>query len=73
MNKTTKERIMEVLKEVNRPLATHEFPYLETNENTIATRLTELARIGAVKCRYREGKRYKEWYINTNLEQGILL
>jgi predicted Zn-ribbon and HTH transcriptional regulator len=69
---TTKERIMEVLKEVNRPLAVHEFPYIDTNENTVATRLTELARIGAVKSQYRQGKRYKEWYL-PSLRQGLLI
>ncbi len=58
---TVKEKILEVLRRSPKPLACHEFPYLGTNENTIATRLTELATEGKVTSKYRDGKRFKEW------------
>lgn len=61
--KTIKEKIIEVLEGINHPLASHEFPYIGTNENTIATRLSELATEKKVIGRYRNGKHYKEWFL----------
>lgn len=42
-------------------LAVHEFNIPGVSENSLASRLPELAKSGAVVSRIREGKPYKEW------------
>lgn len=68
---TIKEKILEILKP-DIWLAVHEFPYMGTNENTLASRLPELALDGKVEGRYRQGKRFKEWHIKEKKPSGGL-
>ena len=63
MQKTSREKILERLSSVTVPLAVHELNIFGSSENAVASRLTELARAGQVGSRFREGKRFKEWYI----------
>jgi len=68
----TKEKILCILSTTKKKMAVHEFGLQSISENNLATRLSELAKIGKVSSQYREGKRYKEWFI-SKLQQGELI
>jgi hypothetical protein len=61
--KTIPERIIEVLSQAVKPLATHEFPFIGTNEPTISARLREMAIDGKVMGFRRKDKKFKEWIL----------
>jgi len=63
--KTIKEQAMEVIENTGKPLAAHEFrDYgIMTNDNCMSSRLNELEREGKLESRFRQGKRFKEWYV----------
>ncbi len=65
MKPTMKDMIMDVFNRENRAFAPHEFfEYgIIHNDHSISARLNELEREGKLKSRYREGKNYKEWYV----------
>lgn len=60
-NRTAKDLIRERLKEAGRALAVHELNIFGYSENALATRLSEMARVGVVVGVKREGKQFKEW------------
>lgn len=57
----TKQAIIKRLVEARRPLAVHEFDIPGHSENSIASRLPEMAKIKIVEGRRRRGCAYKEW------------
>lgn len=70
--KTAKERILERL-EGNFWLACHELKILGVSENSAATRLSEMAKMGLVEGRFRKDEAYKEWRakpVYTHDEKG---
>jgi DNA-binding HxlR family transcriptional regulator len=61
MSMTQKDYILHRLSNSPVALACHEFNIVGVSENSIATRLSELAREGRVLGDRRPGKPYKEW------------
>lgn len=59
--------ILERLRESDKPLAPFEFNtpthFTGYSENTIASRLPDLARDGKIAGRFRDGKPFKEWFL----------
>ncbi len=62
---TSKDLILQQLKESRTPLAVHELHIEGYSENNLATRLSELAREGKVIGRFRKGENFKEWSLAT--------
>ena len=60
---TAREKILERLSSADTPLAVHEMNIWGSNENAVASRLSELAFEKLVTGRVRQGKRFKEWSI----------
>lgn len=60
---TTKDAIIKVLHETDRPLAVHEFGFIGANHAAISARLRELARVGIVVGERVDGRAYKAWSI----------
>lgn len=58
---TAKSAILARLAASSVPLACHELGIMGYNENNLATRLSELAKVGLVVGTYRQGKAFKEW------------
>lgn len=67
MKATTKLEIIKRLSQSDKPLAVHEFNLYGYSENNIATRLSELAKEGAVSGAVRPGKQFKEWRLRFDL------
>ena len=65
---TAKLEIIKRLSGSDKPLAVHEFGLFGYSENNIATRLSELAKEGAVIGKTRPGKAFKEWALCLKLE-----
>lgn len=63
----SKDLIVNRLLESTKPLACHELKIVGYSENTIATRLSELAKDQIIIGRQRKGYLYKEWYINPQV------
>ena len=68
MKTTAKTEIIRRLAESEKPLACHELNIFGYSENCLATRLSELARAGAVIGKTRPGKAFKEWALVFKLE-----
>ena len=64
---TSKELILERLSESGKSLACHELNITGHSENALASRLSELQREGKIQSRYREGFRYKEWFLPSHV------
>lgn len=60
---TAKGAILLRLREAGKPLAVHELSINGYSENSLASRLSELAKAGLVKGDTRKGHAYKEWSI----------
>lgn len=58
---TENELILKCLAESGKFMAVHEMEVMAHSQNSISTRLSELAKAGLVVGRYRSGFRYKEW------------
>ncbi len=67
---TASERILARLESSLFPLAVHELALTGISENAAATRLSELARAGRVVGRFRRGRAFKEWAIDTIARAG---
>ena len=65
---TAKQEIIRCLALAERPLAVHEMDISLYNENNLSTRLSEMARDGAVVGEIRPGKKFKEWKLAAKLE-----
>lgn len=64
VGRSAKSRILEALS-ADRWVAAHELCLVAISQNSICTRLSELAAAGLVEGRVREGKNFKEWSIAT--------
>lgn len=67
MKTTAKQEIIRCLALAAKPLAVHEMDIPLYNQNNLATRLSELARDGAVVGTTRPGKNFKEWALAAKL------
>lgn len=63
---TAKEKILARLREHGGWLAIHEFNIPDVSQNSIGTRLPELAIEKKVVSRRRDGKAYSEWRLAVN-------
>jgi hypothetical protein len=68
MKETIKDKIIKVLKEVGKPLAEHEFPYVGTNGSGLSACLRRIRDRGLVQARRRhlasgEMAKFKEWFL----------
>ena len=63
MKTTAVNEIMRVLGGSPVPVAVHELGIIGYSENALATRLSELQRIGRVRGQRRPGKSFKEWFL----------
>lgn len=72
---TCKDLIMDCFKRVDVPMAVHEVHahVPEYSENNLATRLNELERAGRLASRYRKGFQYKEWFLNCDGKQLLMM
>ena len=59
---TDKEKILLHLKYSDHPLAIHEFDITGVSQNTIGSRLPELALAKKVWGYFKEGERFKRWW-----------
>ena len=66
---SAKDRILERLKN-GEWLASFEFKIMGVSENSLCSRLPELALAGLVEGRVRKGKNFKEWHYNAQKTSG---
>ena len=66
---STKQDILERLRMADRPLAVHEFDLIGRSQNNIATRLSEMQRVGVVSGVKADGKAYKIWSLTPERRQ----
>lgn len=62
-----KAKIVEALGKAGRPLAVHEFEFVGISENSLASRLSELAHVGVVVGETRTGRKFKEWKLTGKI------
>ncbi len=59
--KTVKEKILDRLREADRPLAIHEFNIMGVSESTVGARLRDLTQEGKLTRGFRKDTGFKEW------------
>ncbi len=68
---TSKDLILRRLEDVGRPLAVHELQIFGYSENSIATRLSELAQAGKVIGLDQPGVNFKRWRLTNDMEKTM--
>ena len=65
MKQTATAAIIEALKHSNKPLAVFEMGIFGHSHTALSARTREMARLGLIEGKVREGFKYKEWNLST--------